>query len=140
MTWAKKARLWKVAIKHDGETHKLGTFVDAESAARAYDDAARRLRGDKAHGGKPARGSIFWRLNFPTEAEEAAAARVRQQHQQTHSGCPACAGKKRRHTCKKKKPKLAVPPVPAGWGAEPQAMAPPAAAGTETAANAMNTL
>ena len=99
VTWAKKARLWKVAIKHDGETQKLGTFADAEAAARAYDDAARRLRGDKAHGGKPARGSIFWRLNFPTAAEEAAASKVLEQQQETKNGCPACAGRHRRHTC-----------------------------------------
>ena len=44
---------------------------EEEEAARAYDAAARRLRGEKAHGG--AHGGGRWRLNFPTEAEAAAA-------------------------------------------------------------------
>ena len=46
----------------------LGYFDDAAEAARAFDEAARRLRGDEAHGG---RGGV-WRLNFPTEVEAAA--------------------------------------------------------------------
>ena len=45
--------------------------VKQEAVARAYDDAARRLRGDEAHGGTNAAGRP-WRLNFPTEAEVAA--------------------------------------------------------------------
>ena len=40
-------------------------------AARAYDAAARRMRGDEAHGGR-VRGNCLGtlRLNFPTEAEQ----------------------------------------------------------------------
>ena len=52
---------------------QLGTFGDEEDAARAFDAAARRLRGDQAHGGQDGRGAI-WRLNFPTEQEKAVTA------------------------------------------------------------------
>ena len=72
--WGKEGRRWSAEITHNGQYQRLGVFDYEEQAARAYDEAARRLRGDKAHGGKPARGSIFWKLNFPTEAEAAAAA------------------------------------------------------------------
>lgn len=44
---------WFASIKQDGRLIYLGTFLDAESAARAYDEAALLLRGPKA------------RLNFP---------------------------------------------------------------------------
>ena len=45
------------------------TVVETE-AARAFDQAARRMRGDEAHGGGY---NGCWRLNFPTQAEVAAA-------------------------------------------------------------------
>ena len=56
-------------IKHDGKNQFVGHFApDGEAtAARAYDAAARRLRGDRAHGGRQG-----WHLNFPTVAELAA--------------------------------------------------------------------
>lgn len=44
---------WFASIKKDGRSFYLGTFLDAESAARAYDEAALSLRGTAA------------RLNFP---------------------------------------------------------------------------
>ena len=65
---------WLAYMHHEGEFRHLGTFDDEAEAARAFDDAARRLRGDRAHGGRSAaagtRGPV-WRLNFPTAAEEA---------------------------------------------------------------------
>ena len=68
--WVKQRRLWKAYIYNKGG-QVLGHFVEEKDAARAYDDAARRLRDDKAHGG-----TCGWRgrprmLNFPTEAEVA---------------------------------------------------------------------
>ena len=42
---------------------RKGTFHTEEEAARAFDDAARELRGGAAHGAK-------FSLNFPTEAEK----------------------------------------------------------------------
>ena len=73
----KDRRKWLAYIHHEGEFQHLGSFVDEREAARAFDAAARRLRGDRAHGGRSAaagtRGPV-WRLNFPTAAEEAALA------------------------------------------------------------------
>jgi hypothetical protein len=57
-------------IRHDGKRHYLGTtFDDEHAAARAVDTAARRLRGEDAHGGQAIGGGHTWRLNFPTEGE-----------------------------------------------------------------------
>ena len=72
VSWAKKQRRWKAAFLHEGRKQHLGPFVDEDAAARAYDAAARRLRGNEAHGGGRAsgRGKNIWRLNFPTEAEK----------------------------------------------------------------------
>jgi hypothetical protein len=57
----------QAAIMHDKRTRHLGCFDDDREAARAVDTAARRLRGDAAHGGQS--GYNWNRLNFPTEAE-----------------------------------------------------------------------
>eukprot|EP01045_Picozoa_sp_COSAG04_P010940 COSAG04_NODE_688_length_11148_cov_2.882071_8_plen_420_part_00 len=75
VSWAKKGRRWRAEIKHEGRVQGLGTFAEEQAAARAFDDAARRLRGGEAHGGRSGtgRGAVAWKLNFPTEAEAAAA-------------------------------------------------------------------
>ena len=52
-----EATPWKAQIWHDGRTHFLGSYVDEEDAARAYDAGARRLRGENTKG-----------LNFPKPA------------------------------------------------------------------------
>eukprot|EP01046_Picozoa_sp_COSAG06_P014969 COSAG06_NODE_944_length_11374_cov_56.333392_5_plen_313_part_00 len=74
--WHTQIRKWQASISHDGRHHYLGCFAEDEEdgAARAFDEAARRLRGAQAHGGRS--GSATWRLNFPTEAEVAAAAQL----------------------------------------------------------------
>ena len=52
----------------------LGSFAEEEEAAIAFDAAARRLRGDDAHGGRTGKGIlVFRRLNFPTQEEVARA-------------------------------------------------------------------
>jgi hypothetical protein len=60
---------WRAGISHNGDKQTLGSFADEEEAARAVDTAARRLRGDGAHGGRPRSGQARWRLNFPTPSE-----------------------------------------------------------------------
>jgi hypothetical protein len=52
---------------HDRKQHVLGHFDDERVAARAFDTAARRLRGDDAHGGRAGRN--WFRLNFPSKRE-----------------------------------------------------------------------
>ena len=65
--------MWAVwAVSVSGAASGAGAalhFAEEQAAARAFDDAARQLRGNRAHGGGD-RGQ--WRLNFPTEAEAAA--------------------------------------------------------------------
>lgn len=51
---------WSAAIATKGRQFKLGSFDNPEDAARAYDDAARKLHGE------------FARLNFPREGEQCA--------------------------------------------------------------------
>ena len=63
--WDSCKRRWVSDIFHDGCGHSLGEYLEEEAAARAFDEAARRLRGDKAHGGRDG----IWRLNFPTEGD-----------------------------------------------------------------------
>eukprot|EP01046_Picozoa_sp_COSAG06_P001117 COSAG06_NODE_34_length_31045_cov_28.806469_2_plen_772_part_00 len=77
---------WHASIQHP-VTHvhvDTGWFQSDEQAARAYDIAARRLRGAQAHGGgcslRSRSGQVvdagqenMWRLNFPTQQERAAA-------------------------------------------------------------------
>ena len=58
-----EATPWKAQIWHDGRTHFLGSYVDEEDAARAYDAGARRLRGENTKG-----------LNFPKPAASPKAA------------------------------------------------------------------
>jgi hypothetical protein len=65
--WNKAHRKWGANIRHDRKQQHLGFFNDERDAARAVDTAARRLRGDNAHGGRV--GVRWLRLNFPTEGE-----------------------------------------------------------------------
>ena len=65
--WHKQRRKWKAAIKHNKKKKHLGSFDDDHEAARAVDTAARRLRGEDAHGGRA--GKTWNRQNFPTEEE-----------------------------------------------------------------------
>ena len=61
--------IWQ--IWHDGKHQHLGYHADEQSAAKAFDNAARRLRGKHAHGGHASPGSQgIWKLNFPTAAEQ----------------------------------------------------------------------
>jgi hypothetical protein len=78
VAWDKSKLRWKCYINHDGKRHNLGRFNldDETEAARAFDTAARRLRGDDAHGGRsyrPQGGTQWLRLNFPTRGEVARA-------------------------------------------------------------------
>lgn len=69
VTWRKAGSIhagyWRVTIQHEGKDHQIENsdgshkFYSEEEAARAWDAAARTLRGDKAHGGR-SRGHI-WR-------------------------------------------------------------------------------
>jgi hypothetical protein len=68
VTWDRVGRKWRANISHDGKNQHLGYFDNEPHAARAVDTAARRLRGEDAHGGRA--GNKKWlRLNFPTEGE-----------------------------------------------------------------------
>ena len=70
VSWRKADRKWTASIKHSGKhMQHLGHFDDVRKAARAYDVAARRLRGDDAHGGRSNAHCQRWRLNFPTQRE-----------------------------------------------------------------------
>lgn len=53
VTFFRRTGKWKSTIMHAGRPIHLGYHATAEAAARAYDDAALRLRGD------------FAQLNFP---------------------------------------------------------------------------
>jgi hypothetical protein len=67
---------WRVHLLHSGRSHTHPTTFaedDEVGAAHAYDDLARKLRGKRAHGGRYGT-SRYFRLNFPTAAEKAAAA------------------------------------------------------------------
>jgi hypothetical protein len=68
VSWNKKDRKWMAQLKHDGKSQYLGYFDDEHAAARAVDTAARRLRGEDAHGGRAGK-SNWLRLNFPSKRE-----------------------------------------------------------------------
>ena len=46
--WRKKQRRWAAQIYHEGWHQHLGLFMEEAEAARVFDEAARRLRGDEA--------------------------------------------------------------------------------------------
>ena len=70
VSWERQFCRWEACICHAGVQEHLGGFGDVQQAARAYDDAARRLRAKgEAHGGRA--GQRWLRLNFPTAAEKA---------------------------------------------------------------------
>jgi hypothetical protein len=69
VSWVKEDRKWRAQIRHDGGIRALGRFGDEREAAQVFDTAARRLRGEDAHGGRAAGGGNWWRLNFPTDSE-----------------------------------------------------------------------
>jgi hypothetical protein len=59
VSWSKVMGRWHAQITKDRQYHDLGYYEAEEDAARAYDDAARRLHSD------------FARLNFPDETPRA---------------------------------------------------------------------
>ena len=69
VSWDKKGRKWTAKIMHGKKRQHLGCFDDEQEAARAVDTAARRLRGEHAHGGRAGSKSKWLRLNFPTKRE-----------------------------------------------------------------------
>ena len=77
MSWVESSNRWQVELHHDGHKHYVGRFAEAreEDAARAFDTTARRIRGTNANGGRSKSG-VSWRLNYPTPAEIASAARI----------------------------------------------------------------
>ncbi len=60
VNWHRRGRKWQARIEAGGRQVYLGLFASPEEAARAYDDAARRLQGEYAA------------VNFPGENERAA--------------------------------------------------------------------
>jgi hypothetical protein len=72
VSWDRGLQTWYASIRHKGKINSLGQFKAAEDAARAFDAASRRLRGEAAHGART-------RVNFPTVDErrrEHSAARI----------------------------------------------------------------
>ena len=64
VSWKKQRRKWRARIHHYGKKQHLGYFNGEQEAARVVDTAARRLRGEDAHGGRV--GNDLLRLNaFP---------------------------------------------------------------------------
>ena len=53
VSWVRDRGHWRAGIKVDGRSLNLGSFADPVEAAKAYDEAARRLHGK------------FARPNFP---------------------------------------------------------------------------
>jgi hypothetical protein len=48
VSWNKRRKKWFAYIKKDGKEFNLGGFDDEVEAAKAYDEAAKRLHGEFA--------------------------------------------------------------------------------------------
>ena len=70
--WSRESRQWRAQLSHGGQLVDLGYYELEEDAARAYDAAARRLRGDC---GQPIGGRLRAPAPAPAAAAAAAAAR-----------------------------------------------------------------
>ena len=69
--WVRDTKKWEARIRQAGAPQqRLGYYLTEAEAAMAFDDAARRLRGDAAHGGRSGPTAARFRLNFPTKIEE----------------------------------------------------------------------
>jgi len=55
--WNKRDRVWDVRLRHNGRNLYIGSFHDQLTAAKAYDNAAKTLKGP------------FAQLNFPERSE-----------------------------------------------------------------------
>lgn len=77
VTWHRRKRKWQVRIQQKPEhgssasTRFIGAYANEEDAAHAFDDAARSIYGEFAHGCSAGLGASRKKilLNFPTEAE-----------------------------------------------------------------------
>jgi hypothetical protein len=49
VSWCEKKRKWKAVIQHENNKTYLGAYPTEEEAAVAYNDAAKRLKGDRAN-------------------------------------------------------------------------------------------
>jgi hypothetical protein len=58
--WDKRSSKWRAQVNANGKAHRLGHYLTAAEAARAYDAAARELHGE------------FATVNFPQPGERAA--------------------------------------------------------------------
>ena len=53
VSWVRDTKKWEARIRQAGAPQqRLGYFLTEEEAAKAFDAAARRLRGAAAHGGR----------------------------------------------------------------------------------------
>ena len=68
VTYDKEGKKWRAQIKHCGQKKSLGHYDNEADAAKAFDEAARKLRGETVHGGGKPGGRKFL-LNFPTAEE-----------------------------------------------------------------------
>lgn len=67
VAWRDRESKWQANLHHQGKNHHLGYYENDHEAAQTFDLAARKVRGELAHGGRS--GPQWWRLNFPDAAE-----------------------------------------------------------------------
>eukprot|EP01047_Picozoa_sp_COSAG01_P024959 COSAG01_NODE_1559_length_9922_cov_47.974651_6_plen_1249_part_01 len=119
VSWNRADRCWRAGITAHGQTRHLGTFRGdsaEEEAARAFDRAARELRGDKAQlnfasVSGPQRSDAVSQTNTnQPERKSAPVASTSQVNNTTTydygfaKTCRGCAGKRKAHTCGKARP------------------------------------